>query len=84
MDLVKVVVCGSTEMDGAGAVAAVATVMVVVDVVGVQVAGVVKFVIAAYLPCFFACFFAFLAWFCAVLDLAITAQATTVAEPVMG
>ena len=71
-------------MNGAGVVAAVATVVNVVDVVGMQVAGVVKFVIAAYLPCFFACFVAFLAWFCAVLDLTITAQATTVAEPVVG
>ena len=48
-------------MNGAGAVAAVATVVSVVDVVGMQVAGVVKFVIAAYLPCFFAFLAAFFA-----------------------
>ena len=61
MDLVQVVVCGCKDMTGAGAVAAVATVVSVVDVVGMQVAGVVKFVIAAYLLCLFAFLAAFFA-----------------------
>ena len=65
-------VCGRT--GGAGVVGVPTAVCVVVVVV----------VVVVYLPCFLAFFFAFFAWFCAVLDLTITAQATTVAEPVVG
>ena len=75
--MVDVMVWCSTENAGAGAgVNAVHVVVAVVETVGV--------VAVFYFVCFFAFFAAFFSWFFIVFDLTMTAQATTVAEPVTG